>query len=100
MDGISVELGVLLLLVGVLSLAVATIVGRRTPAPAPGRRASVLTLLTPWLGVLLTVVLLGRGARSAALVVVLATAVGIGISRWRAVARGRRRARTGPPDRH
>jgi hypothetical protein len=87
---VSWELAAAVLLTGVVCLAVATIVARRTPAPGPGQRGSVLSLLTPWLGVLLTVVLLGRGSRTAALVVLGATAVAVGVHRWRASTATRR----------
>jgi hypothetical protein len=74
---------VALLLLGLLAMGVATSVSLRE-APAPrGRRARGLAPLVPWIGSVLVVVLLVRGALAGAAVVGVATLVHAGLARMR-----------------
>ena len=79
--------------VGALALAVGTFVATRKGAPdARTPRGTALAPLVPWLGTVLTLVLLVRGATPAAVVVAIATAIHAGLTRLRA-ARSRSRRR-------
>lgn len=83
MDLISTPLAVVLMVVGTAALLGAAVVARREPLPArgtPGR----LSLLTPWIGSALVVVLLVRGALAGAAVVAAATLIHAGVQRGRA----------------
>jgi hypothetical protein len=74
---------VALLLVGLIAMTAATSVSLRE-APAPrGRRARGLAPLVPWLGSVLVVVLLVRGAIAGAVVVGVATLLHAGVTRFR-----------------
>jgi hypothetical protein len=82
---------VALLLVGLIAMTLATTVSLRE-APAPrGHRARGLAPLVPWIGSVLVVVLLVRGAVAGAVVVGVATLLHAGIARLR-VFRGSRAA--------
>ncbi|MTV25487.1 hypothetical protein FTX61_08710 [Nitriliruptoraceae bacterium ZYF776] len=80
-----------LVVTGVAALALATVVAAREDAPVAGRRASRLAPVVPWLGTLLVVLLLVRGALAGAVVVGLATLLHAVVSRARAVTGTRRR---------
>lgn len=81
-------------IVGASAIVLAAIVATRRGAPGPATpRGTALAPLVPWLGTATTLVLLGRGATAAAVVVALATLVHAGVTRARAVSPGRRRTR-------
>lgn len=94
-SGVPVDGTVVLVAVGLgaLALALATFVATRDGAP-DGRtpRGTALAPLVPWIGTVLTLVLLVRGSPPAALIVAGATAVHAGVTRVRA-------ARDRPPRR-
>lgn len=83
MELISTPLAVVLVVVGTAALLGATVVARREPLPprrgTPGR----FSLLVPWIGSVLVVVLLVRGALAGAAVVAVATLVHAGVQRAR-----------------
>jgi hypothetical protein len=78
---------VALLVLGLVAMAVATSVSLREPPARRGERARGLAPLVPWIGSVLVVVLLVRGALAGAAVVGLATLVHAGVTRFR-VSRG------------
>jgi hypothetical protein len=79
------DLAVVALVVGALVLAIATTVAtRHEPAPG-GRRLRGIAPLVPWVGGLLVLVLVVRGATAGAVVVGLATVVHAVVTRFRAV---------------
>jgi hypothetical protein len=75
---------VALLLVGLIAMTLATSVSLREAPAARGRRARGLAPLVPWIGSVLVVVLLVRGAVAGAVVVGVATLLHAGIARLRA----------------
>jgi hypothetical protein len=83
MDIISTPLAIALSILGALVLAAATVValGERVEPRARGRRPGMLVGLVPWIGSLLVVVLLVRGAVAGAVVVGLATLLHAGVMR-------------------
>ncbi len=84
MDLVSAPLAIVLVVVGTLTLGAAAVVGMRDPLPqrqAPGR---ALGVLVPWIGSLLVVVLLVRGAFAGAAFVGVAMLVYVGVARSRA----------------
>lgn len=94
-SGVPVDGTVVLAAVGLgaLALALATVVATRDGAPdARTPRGTALAPLVPWIGTVLTLVLLVRGSPPAAIVVASATAIHAGITRVRA-------ARHRPPPR-
>ena len=95
-DGVPIDAtGVLIAVaVGALALAVGTFVATREGAPDAGTpRGTALAPLVPWLGTVLTLVLLVRGSTPAAVVVAVATATHAGLTRLRAVRRRPRQRR-------
>ena len=84
MELISTPLAVVLVVGGAAAMLAATVVARREPLPArrggPGR----FSLLVPWVGSLLVVVLLVRGAWAGAAFVAVATLLHTGVQRMRA----------------
>ncbi len=86
MDLVRTELVAAALLVGIAALALATTIAtRHDRAPDRRRRWSGLAPLVPWLGGLLVLLLLVRGATAAAVVVALATVVHAVVVRLRAL---------------
>jgi hypothetical protein len=80
---ISTPLAVTLVVVGVLTLGAATYVGLREPLPGRGERPGRLSLLVPWIGSVLVVVLLVRGSFAGAVFVGVATLLHAVVSRAR-----------------
>jgi hypothetical protein len=74
------------LVAGVLSLALAAVLPTRREPAGRGRRVRGLALLVPRLGVLLTVLLLVRGATAGAAAVGVATATHVLLARVRGAA--------------
>ena len=87
MDVISVPLAIVLVTVGTIALLAAMVVARREPLPSRRGRPGRLSLLVPWLGSLLVVVLLVRGAVAGAVVVGVATLAHAAVTRARARSR-------------
>ena len=75
---------VVLLLIGLIAMTMATSVSLREAPAARGRRARGLAPLVPWLGSVVVVVLLVRGAIAGAVVVGLATLIHAAVARFRA----------------
>jgi drug/metabolite transporter (DMT)-like permease len=90
---ISTPLAVVLVVVGAAAMAMATVVARREPLPSRTGRPSRLAPLVPWIGSLLIVVLLVRGALAGAGFVALVTLAHVGLQRYRAATSGRDRDR-------
>ncbi len=90
MSTVRAELVALALGVGIAALALATTVATRHEPAVRGGRVRGLAPLVPWLGTLLVVLLLVRGATAGAVVVGVATVIHAGVTRWRAIAEGRR----------
>ncbi|MEX0836211.1 MAG: hypothetical protein WD010_08980 [Nitriliruptor sp.] len=90
MSTVRVELVALALGLGIAALAVATTVATRHETAVRGGRVRGLAPLVPWLGTLVVVLLLIRGATAGALVVGVVTVIHAGVTRWRAVTAARR----------
>jgi hypothetical protein len=86
-DVISAPLAIVLVSVGTVALLAAALVARREPLPARAERAGRLSMLVPWLGSVLVVVLLVRGAIACAVFVGVVTLVHAGLTRARASSR-------------
>lgn len=89
MELISTPLAVALTVVGLAAMLAATAVARREPLPARTGGRSRLSPLVPWIGSLVVVILLVRGAYAGAAFVALATLAHAGVQRWRATVHGR-----------
>lgn len=74
---------VALTVVGAAALLFAGVVAAREQAARPGRRARGVAPLVPWIGTLLVVVLLVRGAVVGAVVVAAAVVAHAALTRWR-----------------
>jgi hypothetical protein len=81
------ELVAVALGVGVLALLIATTVATHHEPAARGSRLHGLAPLVPWLGGLLTLVLLVRGATAGAVLVLVATVVHAVLTRARGLLR-------------
>lgn len=79
------DLALVALVVGALVIGVATTVAMRHEPAVGGRRLRGLAPLVPWIGGLLVLILLVRGATAGAVVVGLATVVHAVVTRFRAV---------------
>lgn len=80
-----------------IALAVATSLAAGTPPTARGGRARALAPLVPWLGGLLVLLLVVRGATAAAVLVALATVLHAAVTRLVATLGRVRRGRAGRP---
>jgi hypothetical protein len=86
-DLVRAELVAIALAVGVAALVVATTLATRHDAAVRGRRLRGLAPLVPWVGGLLTLVLLVRGATAGAVLVLVATVVHAVLTRARGLLR-------------
>lgn len=84
MDLVRADLVAAALVVGVLSLAVATTVAARHEPAGRGARLQGLAPLVPWIGGLLVVLLLVRGSVAGAVVVLFLTVLHAALTRLRA----------------
>jgi hypothetical protein len=83
MDLISTPLAVVLIVVGAVTLAAAALVGVRDPLPERGSPGRAVSVMVPWIGSLLIVVLLVRGSGAGAAFVGAALLVYVVVARSR-----------------
>jgi hypothetical protein len=86
-DLVRAELVAVALAVGVVALVIATSVATRHEPAVRGGRLRGLAPLVPWLGGVLTLVLLVRGSTAGAVLVLLATIVHAVLTRARGLLR-------------